>query len=158
MPELVGDRSDEEHDEGEASPTETPAISSRLVVHPSAPGHLVALRQAKAFAVCAKTTVMKAAPDGCGDVGIGKRITRSPAECRERDEERRPSRPLPRSGRGCRRPDGGPCRSGAGPSPVGGEQVRPRSLGAEGHGRERVGPDVEREDLEDAERERDAPA
>ena len=37
--------------------------SNRLVVHPSIPGVSVLLRQAKAFADCVVTTVMKYAPD-----------------------------------------------------------------------------------------------
>jgi hypothetical protein len=45
------------------SPKATPTISRRLVNQPSAPGHREALRQAKALALWAMTTVMNAAPD-----------------------------------------------------------------------------------------------
>lgn len=46
-----------------SNPPSTAGMSSRLEVQPSAPGHTVELRQAKAFAIWPRTTVRKAAPD-----------------------------------------------------------------------------------------------
>ena len=42
---------------------EAAGMRRRFVVQPSDPGHRVELRHAKALAVCANTTVMKAAPE-----------------------------------------------------------------------------------------------
>src|SRR3990172_3871419 len=55
-----------------ASPLLAPAISHRLLQNDILQTGRTVLRQAKALAVCAKTTVAKAAPEAAGMTALGK--------------------------------------------------------------------------------------
>ena len=131
----------------------------RFEVQPTAHAGRTVLRQANALATCASTTAVKAAPDAARSVApSGNGRAGPPAGGEEDHDERgelegRFDRP-----QHAERPDEQPPIEQVSPDRRLFEEVCAGRFGAQGERRQDVGPDVEGEHLQDADREREPAA